>query len=80
MDIGYRKNQVCLKSKIKLLFQIIEIINNFIDTTYFPARSAAINYKKVKIGKIGVLHPTVVAAFELSTPCSVMEINIEPFV
>uniref|UniRef100_A0A1A9WY64 Phenylalanine--tRNA ligase beta subunit n=1 Tax=Glossina brevipalpis TaxID=37001 RepID=A0A1A9WY64_9MUSC len=50
------------------------------DETYFPGRCASIMYNNVAIGKIGVLHPTVLQAFELTTPCSVMEFNIEPFV
>lgn len=37
-------------------------------------------YDNVAIGKIGVLHPTVLQAFELTTPCSAVEFTIEPFV
>lgn len=50
------------------------------DSAYFPGRCANILYKNTVIGKIGVLHPTVLQAFELTHPCSVVEINIEPFV
>lgn len=50
------------------------------DSAYFPGRCAAIMYKDVAIGKIGVLHPRVLQAFEVSHPCSVLELNIEPFV
>lgn len=50
------------------------------DPTYFPGRCAAIVYKGTAIGRIGVLHPTVLAAFELTTPCSVVEFNMEYFV
>jgi len=50
------------------------------DSAYFPDRCANILYKGVVIGKIGVLHPTVLQAFEVSHPCSVVEFNIEPFV
>lgn len=50
------------------------------DPSYFPGRCASINLKGVRIGKIGVLHPTVMQAFELTNPCSVMEIVIEPFI
>lgn len=52
----------------------------FSDSAYFPDRCANILYKGVAIGKIGVLHPTVLQAFEVSHPCSVVEFNIEPFV
>lgn len=50
------------------------------DATYFPGRCAAIKYKGVVIGKIGVIHPTVLQAFELTNPCSVIEMSIEHFV
>ncbi|XP_073817618.1 phenylalanine--tRNA ligase beta subunit [Musca autumnalis] len=50
------------------------------DPSYFPGRCAHIMLNNVAIGKIGVLHPTVLQAFELTTPCSVVEFNIEPFV
>ncbi|XP_037951774.1 phenylalanine--tRNA ligase beta subunit-like [Teleopsis dalmanni] len=50
------------------------------DISYFPGRCANVMYNDVAIGKIGVLHPTVLQAFELTTPCSVVEFNIEPFV
>ncbi|CAD7083828.1 unnamed protein product [Hermetia illucens] len=50
------------------------------DPAFFPGRCANILYKNVTIGKIGVLHPTVLHAFELTHPCSVVEFVIEPFV
>lgn len=47
------------------------------DPTFFPHRCAKILcYGKV-IGKMGVLHPDVLSKFELNTPCSALEINIE---
>ncbi|CAL7934786.1 unnamed protein product [Xylocopa violacea] len=49
------------------------------DPTFFPHRCAKILcYGKV-IGKMGVLHPDVLSKFELNTPCSALEINIETF-
>ncbi|XP_055306492.1 phenylalanine--tRNA ligase beta subunit [Sitodiplosis mosellana] len=50
------------------------------DAAYFPGRCANIKYKGITIGKIGVLHPTVLQAYELTNPCAVFEITIEPFV
>lgn len=50
------------------------------DPSYFPGRCASIVYRDVVIGTIGVLHPKVLGAFEVSQPCSVLELNIEPFV
>lgn len=50
------------------------------DPTYFPGRCAEIICNGKQIGKIGVLHPNVLTKFELTNPCSVLEITIEPFV
>ncbi|XP_018580041.1 phenylalanine--tRNA ligase beta subunit [Anoplophora glabripennis] len=50
------------------------------DPTYFPGRCAEIICNGKPIGKIGVLHPDVLSKFELTNPCSAMEINIQPFV
>lgn len=50
------------------------------DATYLPGRCAAIKYRGVVVGKIGVVHPTVLQAFELTNPCSVVELAIEHFV
>ncbi|XP_045496248.1 phenylalanine--tRNA ligase beta subunit [Colias croceus] len=50
------------------------------DPAYFPGRCAEVLLHGDVIGKIGVIHPNVLAAFELTNPCSAVEINIEPFV
>uniref|UniRef100_A0A1E1XU16 Phenylalanine--tRNA ligase beta subunit n=1 Tax=Amblyomma sculptum TaxID=1581419 RepID=A0A1E1XU16_AMBSC len=50
------------------------------DTTFFPGRCAEVVVRGKALGTIGVLHPEVIVAFDLSLPCSVLEINIEPFV
>ncbi|KAK6534188.1 phenylalanine--tRNA ligase subunit beta [Arthrobotrys megalospora] len=52
--------------------------------TYFPGRAADIWYRKKGkeakvIGSFGVLHPSVLKAFELSLPVSTLEINVEDF-
>uniref|UniRef100_H0X203 Phenylalanine--tRNA ligase beta subunit n=1 Tax=Otolemur garnettii TaxID=30611 RepID=H0X203_OTOGA len=47
--------------------------------TFFPGRCAEIFAKGQSIGKLGVLHPDVITKFELTMPCSSLEINIEPF-
>jgi len=52
----------------------------FTDPTYFPGRCAKIfGPGHCELGKLGVLHPEVLSAFDLSLPCSSIEINIEPF-
>ncbi|KAG7309947.1 hypothetical protein JYU34_004463 [Plutella xylostella] len=50
------------------------------DPAYFPGRCAEILLDDKVIGKIGVIHPTVLANFELTNPCSAVELDIEPFV
>ncbi|XP_013161558.1 PREDICTED: phenylalanine--tRNA ligase beta subunit [Papilio xuthus] len=50
------------------------------DPAYFPGRCAEVVLRGEVIGKIGVIHPTVLTAFDLTNPCSAVEINIEPFI
>ncbi|XP_033006143.1 phenylalanine--tRNA ligase beta subunit [Lacerta agilis] len=50
------------------------------DPAFFPGRCAEIFAKGQIIGKLGVLHPDVVTQFELTMPCSALELTIEPFV
>jgi phenylalanyl-tRNA synthetase beta chain len=33
----------------------------------------------IKIGSLGILHPSVLKAFELDYPCSSLEFDVEPF-
>ncbi|KAG8135958.1 putative Phenylalanyl-tRNA synthetase beta chain protein [Naja naja] len=49
------------------------------DSAFFPGRCAEIFAKGQSIGNLGVLHPDVVTKFELTMPCSALEITIEPF-
>uniref|UniRef100_A0A8C3T8L1 Phenylalanine--tRNA ligase beta subunit n=1 Tax=Chelydra serpentina TaxID=8475 RepID=A0A8C3T8L1_CHESE len=49
------------------------------DSAFFPGRCAEILAKGQSIGKLGVLHPDVITKFELTMPCSALEIKIEPF-
>lgn len=55
-------------------------LNTTEDPAYFSGRCADIMYRGISIGKIGVLHPSVLQAFEITNPCAVFEISIEPFV
>ncbi|XP_057301634.1 phenylalanine--tRNA ligase beta subunit-like isoform X2 [Hydractinia symbiolongicarpus] len=47
--------------------------------TFFPGRSADVWYNNKIIGHMGVLHPEVLTKFELTNPCSALEINVEHF-
>ncbi|CAH0723889.1 unnamed protein product, partial [Brenthis ino] len=49
------------------------------DPAYFPGRCADIILRGKVIGKIGVLHPNVLTAFELTNPCSAVEFDFELF-
>uniref|UniRef100_A0A803XP16 Phenylalanine--tRNA ligase beta subunit n=1 Tax=Meleagris gallopavo TaxID=9103 RepID=A0A803XP16_MELGA len=49
-------------------------------SAFFPGRCAEIFARGQSVGKLGVLHPDVITKFELTMPCSALEINIEPFV
>uniref|UniRef100_A0ABM5G349 Phenylalanine--tRNA ligase beta subunit n=1 Tax=Pogona vitticeps TaxID=103695 RepID=A0ABM5G349_9SAUR len=49
------------------------------EPAFFPGRCAEIFAKGQRIGNLGVLHPDVITKFELTMPCSVLEITIEPF-
>ncbi|CAF1198514.1 unnamed protein product [Rotaria sordida] len=50
------------------------------DSGFFPDRHAQVIVCGQNIGVIGVLHPNVIENFGLKLPCSILEINIEPFV
>lgn len=49
------------------------------DSTFFPGRCAEVFAHGQSIGRLGVLHPDVINKFELTMPCSALDINIEPF-
>uniref|UniRef100_UPI003AABA913 phenylalanine--tRNA ligase beta subunit n=1 Tax=Centroberyx gerrardi TaxID=166262 RepID=UPI003AABA913 len=49
------------------------------DSTFFPGRCAEIFVCGKSVGRLGVLHPDVINRFELTMPCSALEIDIEPF-
>ncbi|TRY94067.1 hypothetical protein DNTS_027304 [Danionella cerebrum] len=49
------------------------------DSTFFPGRCAEIFLAGKSIGHLGVLHPDVISQFELTMPCSAIDLNIEPF-
>jgi phenylalanyl-tRNA synthetase beta chain len=49
------------------------------DPALFPGRAADVVAYGQVVGSLGVVHPEVITAFELTLPCSAIEINIEPF-
>uniref|UniRef100_A0A673A535 phenylalanine--tRNA ligase n=1 Tax=Sphaeramia orbicularis TaxID=375764 RepID=A0A673A535_9TELE len=48
-------------------------------STFFPGRCAEVFVHGKSVGRLGVLHPDVINRFELTMPCSALEIDIEPF-
>lgn len=61
-----------------MTFKVIHV-TIITDSTYFPGRCADVFVQDKLIGKVGVVHPDVITAFELNMPASAIEINIEPF-
>lgn len=57
-------------------YQIKESSNE----TYFPDRRADIYLGQLHIGSFGIIHPSVLTNFELVSPCSALELNLEPFI
>ncbi|UYV76898.1 FARSB [Cordylochernes scorpioides] len=50
-----------------------------VDGTYLDGQCADVVVRGTSIGRLGVLHPEVLAAFDLTLPCSALELNIESF-
>ena len=50
-----------------------------LDSTFFPGRCAEVRVGEKVIGRLGVLHPDVITAFDLTLPVSAVEIDIEQF-
>lgn len=49
------------------------------DASFFPGRQATILYKGSPVGVFGVVHPDVLAEFDVTAPVSALELNLEPF-
>ena len=47
--------------------------------TFFPGRHAAVFAKGQRVGEFGVVHPDVLAAFDIQYPVSALELDLEPF-
>uniref|UniRef100_A0A8C7H6L5 Phenylalanine--tRNA ligase beta subunit n=1 Tax=Oncorhynchus kisutch TaxID=8019 RepID=A0A8C7H6L5_ONCKI len=63
------------------LFEISDVVlkDESKDSTFFPGRCAEIFACGKSIGRLGVLHPDVINRFELTMPCSALDIDIEHF-
>ena len=49
------------------------------DSSFFPGRCAQVFVGGASVGRLGVLHPDVIQRFELTMPCSALEMDLEPF-
>lgn len=47
--------------------------------TFFPGRHAAVYARGERVGQFGVVHPEVLAAFDIQYPVSALELDLEPF-
>ena len=47
--------------------------------TFFPGRHAAVYARGERVGQFGVVHPEVLAAFDIQYPVAALELEIEPF-
>ena len=45
--------------------------------TYFGRMQAEVTLEGVTIGHLGILHPNVLKAYKIKTPCAVVELNVE---
>ncbi|BDA44356.1 Phenylalanine-tRNA ligase beta subunit [Coccomyxa sp. Obi] len=50
------------------------------DPTFFPGRQASVSACGKTVGHFGVVHPEVLAAFDIPYPVSALELNVESFV
>uniref|UniRef100_M4A1H5 Phenylalanine--tRNA ligase beta subunit n=1 Tax=Xiphophorus maculatus TaxID=8083 RepID=M4A1H5_XIPMA len=63
------------------LFEISDVVlkDESKDSTFFPGRCAEIFARGTSVGRLGVLHPDVISRFDLTMPCSALEMDLEPF-
>eukprot|EP00122_Pirum_gemmata_P007276 Pgem_evm1s6674 len=46
---------------------------------FFPGRRAHVYINNLNVGCLGIIHPDVMAHYELTSPCSILELNIQQF-
>ena len=71
--------RVCVVSVHTYTYVYLYMHTHITDPTYFPGRCAEVHARGKLVGKLGVLHPDVLMAFDLNMPASALEIDVEPF-
>ncbi|KAI7840445.1 hypothetical protein COHA_005871 [Chlorella ohadii] len=49
------------------------------DPTFFPGRHASVLFRGERVGQFGIIHPEVLAAFDIVNPVAALELDLEPF-
>lgn len=57
--------------------QNIYYVKESANVSYFPGRRADIYFNNTKVGSFGIVHPTVLDAYNIKYPCSAFELNLE---
>ncbi|PSC73331.1 putative phenylalanine-tRNA ligase beta subunit [Micractinium conductrix] len=47
--------------------------------TFFPGRHASVHFRGQRVGEFGIIHPDVLAAFDIVNPVAALELDVEPF-
>lgn len=59
--------------------QMVYEIRKSEDAALLPGRAADVLLEGQKIGVFGIVHPSVLAKYSIPSPCTVMELDIQPF-
>ena len=89
-DTGYYIKETTGKLTLKTVIHNCGFISALLDPMFFPGRAANIFYRPpstqrsanicdLKLGSLGILHPTVLEKFEIGFPCSSLEFTLKPF-
>ena len=49
------------------------------DGAWFPGRQARVLLRGKEVGRFGVVHPEVLARFDIVNPCSALELDVQAF-
>lgn len=82
LDVKFSSKPQCdsytIREATGATFIKVLIVTKNLDPTFFDGRCAEVLYEDLVIGTFGILHPEVLANFNLPLPCAALEIQIEP--